>query len=70
MLKKMSSLKYPKKILFAIIIGLAVVSFWRGAWQLMDLYFFPSNYILSNWTSLILGAIILITTHYVIKELM
>ena len=59
-----------KKIIFAIIIGFAVISFWRGIWGLMDVYLFPKNYTLSLIISTILGLLILIVTHYTTKELM
>ncbi len=58
------------KSIFAVLIGFAVVSFWRGVWGLQDEYLFPQNYILSLWISVILGLFILIATHYVSKELM
>ncbi|MFC1727958.1 hypothetical protein ACFLZ7_00660 [Nanoarchaeota archaeon] len=63
-------MKYHQQTLFAILIAFAVVSFWRGVWGLMDEYLFPGNYELSLWTSLILGVVILVATHYVTKELM
>jgi hypothetical protein len=53
----------------ALLIGIAVVSFWRGAWGLMDLYLFPDNPPLSFIVSLVIGLTILISTHYLIKEL-
>jgi hypothetical protein len=59
-----------EKIMYAIIIGFAVVSFWRGVWGLWDVYVFPGSYHLSLWLSTITGLVILIVTHKVIKELM
>ncbi len=64
--KKKRSLK---KVIFAIIIGFAVVSFWRGVWGLMDLYLFPDNLILSLSVSVLLGIIILYFTKHLIDEL-
>ena len=46
-----------------LLIAIAVVLFWRGAWGLMDLYVFPENTLLSYITSLVLGLVILFTTH-------
>ena len=57
------------RVLFAILIAFAVVSFWRGVWGLMDTYLFPNNYQLSLWVSLIIGIAILILTNYATKEL-
>ena len=59
-----------KNILLAILIGSAVISFWRGLWGLMDIYLFPQNPALSFSISAIIGLIILIITHYTTKELM
>lgn len=70
MYKKISKMKSKHQIIFAIMIAFAVISFWRGIWGLMDEYLFPYNYRLSLWTSLILGVLILIATHYTAKELM
>ncbi len=59
-----------RKLVFALIVGLAIISFWRGAWQLMDLLIFPENYFLSNIVSLIAGFLVLVLMHRAIKELM
>jgi hypothetical protein len=67
--KKSSWMKKKYKLLFAIIIAFAVISFWRGVWGLMDEYLFPNNYTLSLVSSLILGLAILIITNYATKEL-
>jgi hypothetical protein len=47
-------------LVFAIIIGAGVVSFWRGVWNLLDLYLFPTNLIVSNFVSVFLGLYIII----------
>jgi quinol-cytochrome oxidoreductase complex cytochrome b subunit len=70
MLKKISKMKSKHQIIFAIIVGFAVISFWRGVWGLMDEYLLPNNYTLSLWISVILGVVILILTGYATKELM
>ena len=59
-----------KKLIFALIVGLAIVGFWRGAWQLMDLYIFPNNYLLSNIFSVVVGFLVLVFMHRAIKGLM
>jgi len=68
-MKKFSQLKKNHKVIFAIIIGFAVVSFWRGAWGILDTYLFPNNYSLSSWISFIMGITILLVTHYTVREL-
>ncbi len=64
--KRMSNFK---QILFALLIGIAVVSFWRGVWGLLDIYLFPNNGELSLWVSLIASVVVLVGTHYIVKEL-
>ncbi len=59
-----------KKFSLAVLIGFAVISFWRGVWQLMDIYLLPSNPTASYVISIILGLVILVFTHKTIKELM
>ncbi len=69
MFRKISRMKTEHQILFAVIIGFAVVSFWRGIWGLMDEYLFPENYELSLWASVFIGLAILLLTNYITKEL-
>lgn len=52
-----------KNLFLTIMLALAAVAFWRGAWGIMDIYLFPSNPIISFVVSLFLGLLIL----YVIK---
>ena len=58
-----------KQILFALLIGFAVISFWRGDWGLLDIYLLPNNQSASFWISIIIGIVILTATHYSVKEL-
>ena len=69
MIEEIKKIKTRHKIIFSIIIGLAVISFWRGVWGLLDVYLFPNNYPLSLWLSVLIGILILAITGYVIKEL-
>ncbi len=57
-------------LILALIIGTAVISVWRGIWNLLDLYLYPSDIVISSIISIILGLGILIITHQVAKELM
>jgi hypothetical protein len=66
---KMYKLKNNHLIL-ALIIGTAVISVWRGIWNLLDLYLYPSDIVMSSIISIIVGLGILIVTHQVAKELM
>jgi hypothetical protein len=68
-MKAFKELKSHHKIIFALIIGFAVISFWRGVWELSEIYIFPGNLVISLWTSLIMGTLILVITGYIMKEL-
>lgn len=67
--KKFHKLRAMHQIVVAILVGFAVIAFWRGIWGLLDIYLFPNDYKLSLWASLILGLLILAATHYTVKEL-
>lgn len=54
--------KKKNSFLQVVLIALAVVSFWRGAWGLMDLYLFPDHEIISYVFSILLGISILLFT--------
>jgi len=59
-----------KNVLYALIVGFAIISFWRGIWGLSDLYLFPSNPTLSFGISALIGVFILLFTKHLIKELL
>jgi len=67
--KKFHKLKLKSQIIVVLLVGFAVVAFWRGVWGLLDIYLFPQDYHLSLWVSLLLGLLILAATHYTVKEL-
>lgn len=56
-------------LVHVILIAVAVVLFWRGAWGLMDLYVFPDNDLMSYITSLTMGLIILFFTRRIADAL-
>ncbi|PIZ50757.1 hypothetical protein COY27_06095 [Candidatus Woesearchaeota archaeon CG_4_10_14_0_2_um_filter_33_13] len=66
--QKLSSMKTHHQIIYALIVGFAAISYWRGVWGLSDVYILPNNYGLSSVVSLILGLVLLIGTHYFTKE--
>ncbi|MBT3865670.1 hypothetical protein HOF78_01030 [Candidatus Woesearchaeota archaeon] len=69
MFHRVKKLKPFNQAVFTLMIGFAVVAFWRGAWGIMDVYLIPDNYELSSWVSIIIGLFILWITHYWTKEL-
>jgi len=69
MLKAFKKLKEHHQKLFALIIGTAVIMFWRGIWGLLDVYFLPNDVGLSLVLSAVIGLVILAACDVVIKEL-
>jgi len=69
MIPGFKKLKERHQFFFAILIGIAVILFWRGVWAVADVLIFPDDYLLSGIISLLLGLFILITSKYLIREL-
>ena len=69
MLKAFKKLKAHHQKLFALIIGIAVIMFWRGIWGLLDVYFLPNDQGLSLVLSAVIGLVILGGCDVLIKEL-
>ncbi len=40
MIDRLRKMKREHQVIFAVVIGFAVISFWRGVWGLLDLYLF------------------------------
>lgn len=63
----LTCIEKPFPILNSILIGSAVVLFWRGMWGIIDLYLLPQNESLSYIVSTILGIFVLIIHHGISK---
>lgn len=48
-----------------LIAAIAIISIWRGLWNLMDLYLIPTNFLHSQIASITLGVLILIILSWV-----
>ena len=51
-------------LLSALIIGPLVVFYWRGTWELLDVYLYPDDKAASGWTCSALGNIGLVCLVY------
>jgi hypothetical protein len=60
MLEKLLKKATLLDVLIILISSVAIVGFWRGTWNLLDYFLFPSSPLLSSFVSLLLGIIILI----------
>ena len=53
----------------ALLVGFALILFWRGVWMLADLYLLPDNPTISAIASIIIGILILYIRDLDLKEL-
>ena len=63
------NLKKSHQRIFALIVGVGIILVWRGIWGLGDMYLFPNNQLYSLMSSIIIGVIILLFSHSLIKGL-
>jgi len=68
MLEKLFEKTSLGDVVVIIITSLAIVSFWRGVWGLMDLYLFPENLLLSLLISMAIGLAILLAIAFYRKK--
>ncbi|MBI1970345.1 hypothetical protein HYS47_01215 [Candidatus Woesearchaeota archaeon] len=69
MFHRIKKMKPIKQALFTLLIGIAVVAFWRGTWVLMEAYLLPESKVVSGWISILIGLSVLAVTHYWTREL-
>ncbi|MFH1587803.1 MAG: hypothetical protein ABIA76_00500 [Candidatus Diapherotrites archaeon] len=73
MKNKFIKMKTDHQITFALMVGVALICFWRGAWMMTDLIFdkilFPDSELLSALTAMGVGAIILMLSGMLVREL-
>lgn len=69
MIKKFVELKKHHQLGFSLIIVSGMICMWRGIWGLLDLYLVPDMPGLSFALSLLVGIIIISTTHYTIEKI-
>ncbi len=62
-------LKQNHQRFFALLIGTGVILYWRGVWGLADVLIFPSNALYRYLICTGAGLVVLISTHYAIKEM-
>ena len=56
-------------IFAALLIGTAIVLFWRGVWHLADIYLFPNQDVVSAAVSIAIAFLILYLRDFDLKEL-
>lgn len=63
MYQKINELKIHHQFIYSLLIGIGIISAWRGVWGLLDLYLFPNSPDISILASMVLGVTILFITH-------
>ena len=69
MLKRYRRFKKRHKVLHILLVAIAVVMFWRGAWGILDTYFLPDNLLASYLASIFVAFVILYFDDFHLKEL-
>ena len=62
-------LKKTHRNLYSLIIGLAILLYWRGLWGLMDVYLFPNNELISYIVSIVVGLALLFFNDFRLREI-
>jgi hypothetical protein len=61
--------KKRNKLIHILFAAIAVVFFWRGIWGLLDMFFLPTNPLVSNLISVVVAFVILYFDDFHLKEL-
>ena len=71
--KAFSDLRKRNKVLFTIIVALAIILFWKGAWGVMDIifdeWFFRGHLFWSNIAAALIGIAILSAAGIILDRL-
>ena len=52
-----------------LVLNVSVVMIWRGTWNLLDRYFFPNDFLVSNWMTIIAWIVIIFLMEYDLETL-
>ena len=63
------ALKKHHQVIFSLLILLGVVLVWRGMLNFINTYWFPNQLIVSNATGILIGVLILYSSHKIMKML-
>lgn len=63
------SLKPSRAFFRTLVVAIAVIFIWRGAWNLMDMYLFPETPVVSNIIGVVIGLMLLYLPDGDLKEL-
>lgn len=69
MLRAFKKLKVEHQKLFALIIAIALIMFWRGVWGLLDVYLLPEAPGMSFLLSGVIGLVILLGCDVLMKSM-
>ncbi|MBT4209761.1 MAG: hypothetical protein HOE19_02510 [Candidatus Komeilibacteria bacterium] len=69
MINPFVKLKETHRNLYALIVGMAIILYWRGIWGLADVYMFPENQAISFAVSAIVGILLLFINDFKLDEI-
>ena len=67
--KKFMKLGHIHQIWFLFTVFLGTVLVWRGLYNLMNIYWLPSYPMISNISSVLIGLMIVASTHYAVRKI-
>ncbi len=70
--RKIRLMGSKRRVFFVLVVGSAVILYWRGLWSLFDLFFeyvLPDNRIIAAFISILVGAAVLAGTGKIITAL-
>ena len=67
--KQFKKFRHSHSNLYSVIVGAAIILFWRGVWILADIFLFPNDMLLSASVSLLAGLFILYVNDFKLKEI-
>ncbi len=68
--QKVGRMREKHQVIFSLVIFFALVLMWTGGQRLVETYFFPDSPLFGGITAIVIGLIILGSTHYLAKEFM
>ena len=67
-LHKFMGLSKLHQMSFLFVVFLGTVMVWRGIYNLMNSYWFPARPLISNISGIIIGLMIVASTHYAVRK--
>ena len=67
--QKFMKLSHLHQLGFLFIVFSGSVMIWRGIYNLMNVFWFPNNFLVSNISGVVIGLFIVASTHYAVRKI-